>query len=161
MFVENGANTHADNAQQRTPLHLVAGSSQEEAVEVLLEGGADIEARDVLYRTPLHRAACHHRCGAARALFERGALVNARDVVGFTPLHCVAARASEKHGAAGMVDLLLRSGADETIIDADGAIAADVNQNIVREEETSLLENVERVRNLLANAPCAVLTPAG
>lgn len=56
-------------------------------------------------------------------------------------------------GAAKVVvDTPLKSGADETILNDDGETAADVvDTSIV--DENPLAENVERVRQLLMNAP--------
>ena len=66
--------------------------------------------------------------------------------------HVAAARESGSQGAAEGVDSLLRAGADETIVDIDGGKAADmIGQHV--EEEDHLAEDVERVRELLANAP--------
>ncbi len=49
-----------------------------------------------------------------------------------------------------MVDFLLRSGANETILDSDGKTAADIVGEGVYE---MVRWDVERVRKLLANAP--------
>ncbi len=51
-----------------------------------------------------------------------------------------------------MVDVLLRPGADETIVDTFGETAADVVAVQV-EEGDRLADDVERARRLLANAP--------
>eukprot|EP00903_Cladosiphon_okamuranus_P017409 g16033.t1 len=69
-----------------------------------------------------------------------------------TPLMWAAAEAG-RPGAAEVVDSLLRAGADETVVDCEGCTAADVIGTHVQEEEESLTEEFERVRQLLANAP--------
>ena len=54
-----------------------------------------------------------------------------------------------------MVDLLLRSGADETITDEEGETPTDAIGQWFGEDEDEdpLVEEIERVRRLLANAP--------
>ena len=155
ILVENGADLHIGDVVGSTALHVAAGSNQEEAVEVLLEAGADIDAEDMNRRTPLHFAASSAGCEAAQALVKHGANIDVYDYFGGTPLHCAAASVDMLYplGVAKMVDLLLRSGVDETIVNCDDEIAADVITKDVEGEEESLLEDVKRVRALLANAP--------
>lgn len=71
-----------------------------------------------------------------------------------------------------MVDFLLRSGANETIIDQDGRTTTDLVAEYIVDDDGPV-EAVERVRGLLENAPtdralrrratwcCAILTPTG
>lgn len=82
-------------------------------------------------------------------------------------MHCAAAHV-EKIGAAQVVDLLLRRGADDKTLTNNGKTAADVVWSTT--VANSRAREVERVRKLLANAPadrhgiggasmsCAVLT---
>ena len=75
------------------------------------------------------------------ALLEHGADVNAQDEDQDTPLHVAVYNAGEQ-GAAEVIDSILRSGADETILNGEGKTAMDVAG-----------DEFERVRELLANAP--------
>jgi len=178
-LLKRGAGINAKDLRQSTPLHYAAAAcrffhnSTVCAVDVLVEAGADIEARDSDEATPLHYAAKDIRIEAARALLKHGADVNARESNGDTPLHNAAGRGGNR--SATMVDLLLRSGADETIVDEDGKAAVDVvtklpgdgydyfgeydyyfgepKEDWWDDYDDSLLEDIERVRRLLENAP--------
>ncbi len=150
--IEHGADVDAaDGTYQNTALHLAAQSNRAEAIDVLVEAGAEIEARDSGGGTPLHSAATHLSLEALSALLKHGAQANAQDDDLETPLH-VAVTNGGIHGAAEAVELLLRSGADETILNKNGKTAADILGAGV-EEEDRLAENVELVYKLLANAP--------
>ena len=82
--------------------------------------------------------------------------LNANDPVSVTTLHKAAfgavAEPGRRREAAGVVDLLLRSGADETLVD-DGGLTAEDLANTELEESAEHESIVERVRELLANAP--------
>ena len=163
LTIEHGADLNAIDQDHETALHCaVLCSAGAEVIDVLVEAGANIEARDIDGSTPLHFAA---RNLAAQglipeeliALVKHGARVNAQDGGLQTPLHCVAIQAGfqedeDAQESAAVVDFLLRSGADETIVDADGMTAADIVGEVVVETRR-LAEDVVRVRQLLANAP--------
>ncbi len=157
MLGENGADVHAvHGVNKSTALHVAAWNGQDSdqgAVDVLIEAGANIDAKDYNGRTPLHDAAETLCCHAARALLKHGANVNARCFSGRTPLLHAVRLTGALPRAAEMVDLLLRSGADETLVNNHGANAADVLGQGVDEPEESLAGDAERVRRLLENAP--------
>ncbi len=102
-----------------TPLHRAAERNRDngDVVRVLLEAGARIEAKTYVYGyTPLHVAASNNRIGdTIRALLKAGAEVNARDRNGGTPLHEACSES-----CVGGVELLLRWGADETLLNHSG-----------------------------------------
>lgn len=138
-----------------TALHWAALVDKTESVDVLVEAGTNIEARTINAGcTPLHFAAAQRpHLESALALLRHGANVNTEDDAKQTALHR-AARIAGVHYTAKLVDLLLRWGADEEMVDEEGQTAADVvghdsyeSQGLVAEED------VERVRKLLANAP--------
>jgi len=149
--IERGADVDTVEEQKGTALHVAALWNETEAVELLVKAGATIEARDNAGGTSLHAAAYRLSLEALAALLKHGACVNAHDDTSRTPLFWAALKAGSQ-GAAEVVDLLLRSGADETIIDHEGWTAADAVAAGV-EEEDRLAEDVERVRKLLASAP--------
>ena len=157
MLVENGADVHAFHINDKsTALHLAAWNNDGEAVEVLIEAGADTEAKDSQCCTPFHGAALRLCFDAVRALLKHGADVDALDSFGGTPLLCAALAfgiVADQCGAAEMVDLLLRSGADETIVNNQGDTAADVVWDHAEYQDERLAKGAERVRNLLASAP--------
>ncbi len=103
-------------------LFRAASRNQVEVIDVLVGAGADIRRED---HRPLHAATCSFYGGAVLALLKHVADTNARDMEGQAPLHWAASCAG-KEGASEMADLLLRSGADETIIDNTGDTAAGV-----------------------------------
>ena len=149
--IEHGADVNAATTSLTTALHSAADRDEVEAIDALLKAGSNIEARSTDGFTPLHCAASTLSLEALAALVKHGAHVNAQDGILQTPLYFAATGAGVE-GAAEVVNLLLRSGADETIVDRDGKAAADVVAEDV-DEEVRMAEDVERVRKLLANAP--------
>ena len=148
--IDYGADVNAADTEQRTALVVATQHDNAEAIGVLVEAGANVEAPNSAGKVPLHAAAAALRLEALTALLRYGAHVNVQTVFLVTPLHCAAARAGIQ-GAAEVVDVLLRSGADETIVDDEAKTAADVVAFGV-EEEDRVAEDVERVRQLLKNA---------
>lgn len=150
--IERGADLDVVDRKQRTPLHAAANSNNSEAIDVLVEAGANIEARDVEFgSTPLHAAARNINLEALLALLKHGANISPRDMFQDTPLHSAARMAGLMAGAPDVVDSLLRSGADETILNDGGDSVADMLEKSV--EEPSMAKEIELVRELLANAP--------
>ncbi|CAM9863379.1 unnamed protein product, partial [Laminaria digitata] len=161
-------------------LHEAASANQAGAVDALIEAGADIDAQTSPWvgSTPLHSAVSGSALEAMLALLRHGARVLAvpprapwgGDGTGtrnLSPLH-LAARKSGMDGAAEMVDLLLRWGADETELDGEGLTAAQqidyyYRMLYVRNPPPAgqmfwfrgpkAVAGMDRVRNLLANAP--------
>lgn len=120
-------------------------------IDVLVDAGATVESRDQDGRTPLHDDADQLHQGAMLALLKPGADVNAKTNRGDTPLHNAACNAGMQ-GTAHVVDVLLRWGAGESMVDEDGETPADVVGYFV-EEQDRLPEDVEKVRKLVTNAP--------
>ena len=149
-IVEHGADVNAAGAIGHIALHLAAMYNRTAAIEVLLEARADIEARmDEDRNTPLFLAAKKSSVSAVAMLLKHGASVNMRNATGRTPLHAAAASAGGL-GTVEVVDHLLRWGADEKAADSDGQTPVDV---IGADFQSSPADDVERVRQLLANAP--------
>eukprot|EP00752_Nemacystus_decipiens_P007707 g6890.t1 len=156
-LIENGADVDAssDGGDGGTALHAAAGRNKAQAVDVLIKAGANIEARDQAGCTPLHRASFERSPAAFVCLLKHGAAVNAQDGHLKTPLMQTAFKAGFL-GSAKMVDALLRSGADETMVDDSGLKAADMigkHQHDVFSKGRRSVKDVKRVRKLLANAP--------
>jgi len=147
--LQRGAHTDTPDIYQMKALHYAANYNETEAIDVLLEAGAEIEARTQELITPLHCAAGMLNLEAVKTLVKHGANCNAQDDDVRTPLH-YAVRKAGKQGASEVVDLLLRSGADETRRDDGGSRAADVVADrvgwIFRMDP-----DVDRVRRLLAS----------
>ena len=149
--IEHGADVDAVDTSQSTPLHAAARLNQAEAIDVLMEAGANIRARDRDGCTPLHYAAGRPSLEAFSALMNHGAHVNALDNDHETPLHWAAVKAGTPQ-TAEVVECLLRSGADETILNDQGKSAAHI-VGVDVGDKNSRSEDVDRVRELLANAP--------
>lgn len=135
---------------QDSALHRAAFNNNVEAINALVEAGGNTEATNGHGRSPLHEAASAHSADAVRALLAHGAYINAQDDHNETPLYKAAFMAG-REGAADMVDLLLQSGADMTIVDGDNRAAVDVIGDwfVGRQEEEPLVEDIERVLLLL------------
>lgn len=103
-LLQHGADVNA-SAPLGTALHFAVSVDAKQVVEVLLQHGADVNA--LVCTTPLHCAATFGRMEVARMLLERGAQPDMRDEEGLVPLLCAAL-----NGHAGLVPLLVRSGAD-------------------------------------------------
>ena len=169
-LIEHGADVGIAGPDGDTPLHHAAYSRFAEVADVLIEAGASTEARNSYNQTPLHVAAGRLNLTMVRAFLKHGLDANDRCQYAQTPLHEAAVRAvsepRRRREAADVVDLLLRSGADETLVDDDGKTAGDLANEELEEntesedEDEDELEGdtkhevaVERVRALLANAP--------
>lgn len=155
MLIENGASVNAVSPLQYSPLHFALRSRNSSArvIDMLVEAGANLETKDSSGSTPLLAAARAQSYDAVLTLLEHGAEVNATNTQGETPLHHAALNVGGEAGAAKLVDLLLRAGADETSVDANGQKPVDIVGECVEEGDEILPEETTRVRHLLANAP--------
>lgn len=149
--IEHGADVDAVDTNHNTALHIAAIFDRTKTVDILVEAGANIEARNRDGITPLYMASDNLSRKCSGCLLKHGANVNAQQNKLRTPLMLASAQAG-LHGAAELVESLLRAGADETIVDLYGTNASDVIGALV-EEEDRLAEDVDRVRRLLTNAP--------
>lgn len=156
LLVRHGADVNAVSSRGLTALHYAAVRNQAAAIVALAEAGANIEAtvdEDGGGGTTLHAAAVMRCYEAALALLKLGANLEARNAFGYSPLHG-AARQGGKEGAVEMVDLLLRWGADETVVDRDGNRAMDlVGSSLAEDDESRREDELVRLRKLLENAP--------
>ncbi|CAM9806724.1 unnamed protein product [Scytosiphon promiscuus] len=141
------------NMSERTPLHTAGAANQGGSVDALLDHGFDVNGRDLLRRTPLHKAARHASLKSLLALLRRGADVNARDTNRRTALHYACIHKTK--GVGTTVDVLLRWGACETLVNQVGRSPADILQDEVDPSQNGLCseDELERVRALLARAP--------
>lgn len=156
---EYGADLDASDVDGCTALHIAARGNNVDAIKVLVEAGANVRAKNSHGDTVLHSAVDDNTrmcLQAVTALLTHRAVVNSVNSMNnakHTALHYAACNAGTP-GTAEMVDLLLRSGADETILDENGAKAEGIIGNLVEGLGFQpLTDDVERVRNLLANAP--------
>lgn len=150
ILIKHGADVDARDIDSDTALHVAAAHDEEEAITVLIEAGADIEARGRLDSTPIHMAAERLSLGALAALLRHDANVNAQNSQLQTPLHHAVYKCAQQ-GAAQAVDLLLRSGADETLEDKDYLRPADLSRSHFANAYKA--QYIGRVNELLKNAP--------
>lgn len=126
FFISKGANLNLQNAQGRTPLHLIAVDDDPELsyAELLLENGADPHITDLEGKTPLHLHL--EKCDsdadgdAQKFITEEGADVNIPDNDGNTPLKIAAERGMEEN-----VKILLKAGANPFIPNCEGKLPID------------------------------------
>ncbi|KAI5839443.1 ankyrin repeat-containing domain protein [Morchella snyderi] len=125
LLMDRGLTVDLRDKQEKTPLHRARGA---EAIALLLERGACTRSTDISGSSPLHSrldSAYHYdryntdwTCEMIREdaelLIKGGADVNARNKRGETPL-----RLAARLGYAGLVSLLLESGADMGALDVN------------------------------------------
>ena len=146
-MIELGGDVNAAGDGGWTALHSATGKAM---VDALVDAGANIEARDSEDDTPLNYFAQYHAIEPMRALVSRGADINTQNQNGDSPLH-FAARAAGDKGAADLIDFLLKSGAEESMVNRNNEAPSDVVGQRGHEDDTE--ENMGQVRTLLANAP--------
>ncbi|CAM9317580.1 unnamed protein product [Scytosiphon promiscuus] len=151
VLIEHGADVNTSGSRGVTTLHVAALFNRPETIDVLVEAGAEVDRDADGGGTPLHFAAKSSSPAAVRALLQHGACVSKQSQSGETPLLGAAAMAGTL-GTAEVVDLLLRRGANEKAITIDGRTVAGMVGSRV-EEPDRVVEEIERARKLLANAP--------
>ena len=75
ILIEAGADVHAVNCSQSSPLHFASKYSSVPVVKVLLEAGADVNALNCSQSSPLHYASKRNPA-VVPVLLEAGAKVN-------------------------------------------------------------------------------------
>ena len=114
-LINNGADVHATDDYERTPLHLALEYGHPEIVKVLIEKGADVNATDYYGKTPLPWAVRKGNLEMAKFLIEKGADVNAKNYHGNTPLYWASFK-----GYLEITQLLIEKGADVNVINKEG-----------------------------------------
>eukprot|EP00953_Heterococcus_sp_UTEX-ZZ885_P005629 3501-Heterococcus_DN1.PRE.3 len=77
LLIKLGANVHAQDHCEMTPLHYAAFHGVQLSVQLLLDAGADVAAINIRGEQPLHVAARRRELQICRLLLDRGADVNA------------------------------------------------------------------------------------
>ncbi len=84
LFIDHGADIHAEYDGGGTPLHIADNA---EVAKILIDYGADIDGQSVLFgNMPLHAASYRGKKDVVQVLLDHGADVNAKDIDGRTPL---------------------------------------------------------------------------
>lgn len=116
LLAERGADLDPSGRFKRTPLVFAvaaATSDYDKTALLLIELGADVNTTDFYGNSTLLLAAYGSQVEVARALVEKGATINSprnRDLR--TPL-----MAAAEAGCKEIVELLLKNGADKTLVD--------------------------------------------
>ena len=154
VILAHGADANDRDDHGYAALHTAAEYDQSDAIKALIQAGADVDLRSDYGSTPLVIAARRSRRNAMLALLQHGATIDVRsDLNGNTPLHAACSKLSQGLDAA--VDLLLRWGDDETILNEEGRSPLDMLDEAAVEGEGHECsgEEIERARRLLAQAP--------
>lgn len=140
FLLQHGANIEIKNRDGDTPLHSALKSLDSNKVEILLDHGADINVRNNIDNTPLHIAVSgyddRYDYNCIKMLLERKANVNPKNRYGWTPLHI-----ATMEGYTPVVKLLLKYGADATILDNKQLLAKDHAAKYKYDEIVEILSN--------------------
>lgn len=135
--------------ENTTPLH--AALNKIKAFEYLLSNGADYtNTEDDSEMQLIHSAALEGKNTAIKALLSYGADVNTPTAkTGRTPLHVVLGTSANKHHwstrkLGNTLKLLLKSGADLNIANAEGETALQVALNKNNKEALSIIESFNK-----------------
>lgn len=118
-MIESGADVAAVDSSGFTTLHLAEGKNM---VDILVGAGADVDAQNDEGNTALmYQSVDDELIGA---LLSHGAQVNIQNEEGKSVLHMVL-ESSRGETMVAAVDMLLRAGADETLVDKHGHMPED------------------------------------
>jgi ankyrin repeat protein len=150
-LVARGGDVRARNRRGAEPLHYAADGgpgtehwdpdAQREVIAYLIAAGADPDALDNNGVAPLHRAVRNRCSAAATALIESGADPRLTNKSGSTPLHLAVQNTGKSNSGSKaskdeqgrVIDLLLRHGARQTDVDANGkSVAAAASNDRIR-----------------------------
>lgn len=161
-MIEFGVDVNVD-VDGSTPLHIAADCDRAgRAIDILVEAGANMEARDSLGQTPLNANA--DNIDAVRPLLSHGADVNTQDNQDRAPLHHALGAHEDwddspslNMNGAETVDLMLKAGADETMLDDEGRTPAEIyitkNWTWEGSSRRDAKKEIVRACGLLASAP--------
>lgn len=169
-LIADGVNVNIGNSDGQPLLILVIGRGDEDILELLLDAGADVNIRDNVGNPALLNAIMVAQYGSAMRLIKRGASVNVKGPK-WAPLHAAADRgqldlckalieagasldqlAASKRTAlmqaserkhAGVVELLLKHGADPNLEDEKHQSPSDLSRDGLR-KPTAVTEVLQR-----------------
>lgn len=148
MVGKHGADATIVDTNGFTALHL---AETKDMVDVLVAAGADVNVRNYEGNTPLMYQIAEGDTSLmyqivepklVAALLHHGALVNIQNEKGQTVLH-IAVRDGRGQTTLEIVDMLLRAGADETLLDCDGYDA----EGLLDVDDPLALKTIEMIRS--------------
>ncbi|MCY2924418.1 MAG: ankyrin repeat domain-containing protein [Planctomycetota bacterium] len=126
-LLAQGVPVNQSDSKGRTALmHAVIGKDTEMS-ELLLKSGADPNVQDATGNTALHYAAQEYAPDIAEMIVHHGGGVDVTDEHGNTPL---GRAVFASHGRMGVIDVLLRAGADKNRKNNHGVSPADLAKSI-------------------------------
>ena len=123
-LVKDGTPVDSRVGADRTALHVATADRQYAAARTLIELGADTGAQDGTGKTALMNASGNGATETVQLILSRKPNINAQEARrGFTALHYACER-----GRADIVALLVKAGADQTILDRRNRTALGVSK---------------------------------
>lgn len=158
-ILEHGADVSDRSNRATTVLHWYACSDHQATVDMFLDAGADMNARADGDTTPLPNSLAKSSTKALDTLLRRGADATIVAWGGRTALHF--AGLFNTAGLEAQVDLLLRWGASESIVNDDGKTPADIlgKPRLPHTTSPCPAAEVARVGLLLERAPADGASP--
>jgi ankyrin repeat protein len=126
-LLAEGIPVNQSDQEGRTGLMHAAIGKDQEMVRLLLESGADPNLQDATGNTALHFAAQEYVPEIAGMIVSHGAEVDAPDEHGNTPL---GRAVFASRGRMGVIEVLLRAGADKNKKNKHGMSPADLARSI-------------------------------
>jgi ankyrin repeat protein len=145
--LDAGADINAEDALDRTPLHIAAFYGRTKIIDLLVANGADVNAADHTAMTPLHAAVISGGRQAVQLLLDRQADLQARNDEGQNALHLAAAT-----GQPRLTRLLIERGADPRMPDSGGRTPLYYAKKNYHPQTTALLEEITRKKSKASGA---------
>lgn len=128
LLIKLKADIKIQNKDNQTLLHIACLNGNKDIILLLLQNNMDANAKDNFGYTPIYYAINKK---IAKLLISKGANINNKsEYRGNTVLHCAIIK-----GNKDIVELLLELGADTTIKNDQGFVAADIAENNLQAKE--------------------------